>query len=90
MGTNVPEFIYTHNNPTALQKELHECVGHGWFIASSSGVLTLLLITLLYILPSSNETLPLILVIACSFPQLVLLLSVAYRQHNILQENFTL
>jgi len=44
------------------------------------GFLTLLLITFLYILPSSNETLPLILVIACSFPQLVLLLSVAYRQ----------
>ena len=34
----------------------------------------------LYILPSSNETLPLMFVIACSFPQLVLLLSVAYRQ----------
>ena len=44
------------------------------------GFLTLLLVTFLYILPSSNDTLPLILVIACSFPQLVLLLSVAYRQ----------
>ena len=44
------------------------------------GFLTLLLVTFLYILPSSNETLPLIFVIACSFPQLVLLLSVTYRQ----------
>ena len=44
------------------------------------GFLALLLVTFLYILPSSNETLPLIIVIACSFPQLVLLLSVAYRQ----------
>ena len=44
------------------------------------GFLTLLLVTFLYILPSSNETLPIILVIACSFPQLILLLSVAYRQ----------
>ena len=67
MGTNVPEPIYTHNNPTALQEKLL-----GWFIASSNGVYELLLVTFLYILPSSNETLPLILVIACSFPQLVL------------------
>ena len=44
------------------------------------GFLTLLLVTILYILPSPNETLPLIFVIACSFPQLVLLLSVTYRQ----------
>ena len=44
------------------------------------GFLTLLLVTFLFILPSSNETLPLIFVISCSFPQLVLLLSVTYRQ----------
>ena len=44
------------------------------------GFLTLLLVTLLFILPSSNETLPLIFVISCSFPQLVLMLSVSYRQ----------
>ena len=44
------------------------------------GFLTLLLVTFLYILPSSNETLPLMLVTACGFPQLVLLLSVSYRQ----------
>jgi len=40
--------------------------------------LTLLIVTFLYILPSSNETLHLIFVIACGFPQLVLLLSVTY------------
>ena len=44
------------------------------------GFLTLLLVTFLFILPSSNETLPLIFVISCSFPQLVLMLSVSYRQ----------
>ena len=44
------------------------------------GFLTLLLVTFLYILPSSNETLPLMFVTACGFPQLVLLLSVSYRQ----------
>ena len=42
------------------------------------GFLTLLIVTFLYILPSSNETLHLIFVIACGFPQLVLLLSVTY------------
>ena len=36
MGTNVPESIYTHNNPSALQEKLYECVG--WFITSSNGV----------------------------------------------------
>jgi len=44
------------------------------------GFLTLLLVTILYIVPSPNKTLPLIFVIACSFPQLVLLLSVTYKQ----------
>jgi len=44
------------------------------------GFLTLLLVTFLYILPSWNETLPLMFVTACGFPQLVLLLSVSYRQ----------
>jgi len=44
------------------------------------GILTLLLVTFLYILPSLNETLPLMFVTACGFPQLVLLLSVSYRQ----------
>ena len=44
------------------------------------GFLTLLLVTFLYILPSLNETLPLMFVTACGFPQLVLLLSVSYRQ----------
>jgi len=42
------------------------------------GFLTLLIVTFLYILPSSNETLHLIFVIACGFPQFVLLLSVTY------------
>ena len=44
------------------------------------GLLTLLVVTFEFLLPSANETLPLIIVIACGFPQLVLLLSVAYRQ----------
>ena len=34
--TNVPEFIRTHNNPTALQEELHEHVR--WLSTSSDGV----------------------------------------------------
>ena len=41
---------------------------------------TLLIVTFLYILPSTNESLLLIFVIACGLPQLVLVLSVAYRQ----------
>ena len=45
-----------------------------------SGVLSLLFITLEYLLPSANETLPLIIVIACGFPQLVFVLSVTCRQ----------
>jgi len=44
------------------------------------GFLALLLVTYLYILPSSNETLLLIIVISSGLPQLVLLLSVTYRQ----------
>ena len=44
------------------------------------GFLTLLLVTFQYILPSANGTLPLILVIVCGLPQLVLLLSITYRQ----------
>jgi len=44
------------------------------------GFLTLLLVTFLYILPSSSDTLPFMFVTACGFPQLVLLLSVSYKQ----------
>jgi len=44
------------------------------------GFLTLLIVTFLYILPSENKVLPLLIVIACALPQLVLLLSVTYRQ----------
>ena len=44
------------------------------------GFLALLLVTFLYILPSSNKTLLLIIVISSGLPQLVLLLSVTYRQ----------
>ena len=44
------------------------------------GFLILLLVTFLYILPSANETLPLLMVVACGVPQLALLLSVTYRQ----------
>ena len=43
------------------------------------GFLSLLLITFQYLLPSRNETLPLIYVITCSLPQLALLLSITYR-----------
>ena len=47
------------------------------------GFLTLLLITFTFLLPSDrSETLPLIIVITCSLPQLVLLLSVTYRQQK--------
>ena len=42
--------------------------------------LILIVVTLNYVLPSSDETLPLIFVIACGLPQVVLLLSVIYRQ----------
>jgi len=45
------------------------------------GALMFLIVTFEFLLPSSrNETLPIIFVIACGFPQLVLLLSVSYRQ----------
>ena len=44
------------------------------------GFLALLVVTFLYIPPSANEILPHLMVIACGFPQLVLLLSVTYRQ----------
>ena len=44
------------------------------------GVLSLLFITFEYLLPSANETLPLIILIACGLPQLVLVLSVTCRQ----------
>jgi len=44
------------------------------------GFLMLLVITFQFLLPSSNETLPLIMMIACGFPQLVLLLTVIYRR----------
>ena len=39
-----------------------------------------LIVTFLYIQSSASESLPLIFVIACDLPQLVLLLSVTYRQ----------
>ena len=42
--------------------------------------LTLLAVTFLYILLPTNESLRLIFVIACGLPQLVLVLSVTYRQ----------
>jgi len=35
-GTDVPESINVHTNCTALQEELHECVG--WFTTSSNGL----------------------------------------------------
>ena len=41
---------------------------------------TLFIVTFLYILPSTNESLCFIFVIACGLPQLVLMLSVTYRQ----------
>jgi len=44
------------------------------------GFLILLIVTFLYILPSENKVLPRLFVIACALPQLVLLLSVTYRQ----------
>jgi len=44
------------------------------------GFLVLLVVTLKFVLPSANETLPLIFVVACGVPQLALLLSVTYRQ----------
>ena len=44
------------------------------------GFLTLLIVAIQFLLPSADETLPLIFVIACCLPQLVLLLSVTYRQ----------
>ena len=48
------------------------------------GALTLLIVTFEFLLPSSrNETLPIMFVIACGFPQLVLLLSVTYRQLKV-------
>ena len=44
------------------------------------GFLALMIVAFEFLLPSSSETLPLIFVIACGIPQLVLLLSVAYTQ----------
>ena len=44
------------------------------------GFLILLVVTLKFVLPSANETLPLIFVVACGVPQLALLLNVTYRQ----------
>ena len=44
------------------------------------GFLILLTVAIQFLLPSSDEALPLIFVIACGLPQVVLLLSVAYRQ----------
>jgi len=78
MCTNVPEFIHTHNNPTALQEELHERVR--WLITSSDGVFDTTACHIPVHLAISNETLLLIIMIFSGFPQLVLLLSVTYRQ----------
>jgi len=44
------------------------------------GLLMLLVISFQFVLPSSNEIMSLIIVIVCGFPQLVLLLTVIYRQ----------
>ena len=44
------------------------------------GFLTLLIVAIQFLLPSSDETLPLISMIACGLQQVVLLLSVTYRQ----------
>ena len=76
--TNVPEFIHTHNNRTP-DKKSYMNVLDGLLLALM-GFLALLLVTFLYILPSSNKTLLLIIVISSGLPQLVLLLSVTYRQ----------
>jgi len=42
------------------------------------GSLTLLIVIFQFLLPSANEAMPFMIVIACSFAQLVLLLSVTY------------
>ena len=52
----------------------------GGLLLALFGFLILLVITFHFLLPSSNETLPLIIMIACGFPQLVLLLIVIYRR----------
>ena len=44
------------------------------------GVLSQLAVAIQFLLPSADEALPLIFVIACGVPQVVLLLSVTYRQ----------
>jgi len=44
------------------------------------GLLTVLIATFLYTPPSGNEKLVLLMVIAFSFPQLILLLTVTYNQ----------
>ena len=44
------------------------------------GFLILLIFAIQFLLPSSDEALPLIVVTACAVPQVVLLLSVTYRQ----------
>ena len=44
------------------------------------GFLILLIVAIQFLLPSSDEALPLIVVTACGVPQVVLLLSVTYRQ----------
>ena len=57
--TDVSEFIHPHTNSTALQEKLHECLDG--LLLALLGFLVLLLVTFLYILPSANETLPLII-----------------------------
>ena len=50
------------------------------FLLALMGLLMLLVISFQFVLPSSNEIMSLIIVIVCGFPQLVLLLTVIYRQ----------
>jgi len=49
-------------------------------LLSLLGFLTLLIVKFEFLLPSANEILPVIFMIACGVPQLLLLLSVTYRQ----------
>ena len=78
--TDVPECIHAHTNCTALQENLHECVGRLMYCLLYWGFWHYYLShSCSYILPSANGTLPLILVIVCGLPQLVLLLSVTYE-----------
>ena len=66
--TDIPWFIHVYIHCTTLREKLYECFG--WFIIGSIGVSSTI-----------NHQFPWFLtVIACGNPQLVLLLSVTYRQ----------